>query len=436
MAYKRHGTSARDEIGKRKRTKAKDGGAARWRTCRGAAGRLRGRGLYVRKHGASHPGAAQPEAFRRHADAVVPPRQAAAHRRSSAAHRPGHAGVHAASSAPAGEERRRQALRHQVGLRAARRPARGHSRACRRRGAARTRAGAARRHRLRQDLHHGEGDRGDAAPRAHPRAEQDARRAALRRVQIVLPGQRGRVFRLLLRLLPARSLHPAQRHLYRERQLDQRADRPHAPRRDARAARTRRRDHRGVGVVHLRHRLGRDLFGHDLHHPGGRPRGAAPASGRSRRHPIQAQQCQLRARRFPRSRRHHRNLPGPPGGPRLAHLHVRRRGREHRRIRPAHRREDAGPRAGEGLRQFALCDAEADAASGHQGHPAGIAGAASALQRGGPASRSAAAGAAHAVRHRNDRGDGLLQRHRKLFALADGPRARRAAADAVRISAR
>ena len=34
---------------------------------------------------------------------------------------------------------------------------------------------------------------------------------------------------------------------------------------DARAARTRRRDHRRVGVVHLRHRLGRDLFGDDVH---------------------------------------------------------------------------------------------------------------------------------------------------------------------------
>ena len=77
-------------------------------------------------------------------------------------------------------------------------------------------AGAARRHRLGQDLHHGQGDRGDAAARTHSGAEQDAGRAALRRVQELLPRQRRRVFRLLLRLLPARGLRPAHRHLHRE----------------------------------------------------------------------------------------------------------------------------------------------------------------------------------------------------------------------------
>ena len=82
--------------------------------------------------------------------------------------------------------------------------------------APRPQPGAARRHRLGQDLHHGEGDRGDAAPGADPRAQQDAGRPALRRVQELLPRQRGRVFRLLLRLLPARSLRPAHRHLHRE----------------------------------------------------------------------------------------------------------------------------------------------------------------------------------------------------------------------------
>ena len=138
--------------------------------------------------------------------------------------------------------------------------------------AQRPHAGAARRHRLRQDLHHGQGDRGDAAPGADPGAEQDAGRAALRRVQDLLPRQRGRVFRLLLRLLPAGSLRPAHRHLYREGILDQRADRPHAPLGDALAARARRRHHRRLGVVHLRHRLGRDLFGDDLHAQAGRAR--------------------------------------------------------------------------------------------------------------------------------------------------------------------
>ena len=46
-------------------------------------------------------------------------------------------------------------------------------------------------------------------------------------------------------------------------ELDQRADRPDAPCRDPFPARARRRDHRRLGLLHLRHRLGRDLFGHD-----------------------------------------------------------------------------------------------------------------------------------------------------------------------------
>ena len=60
--------------------------------------------------------------------------------------------------------------------------------------------------------------------------------------------------------------------------LDQRADRPHAPFGDARAARARRRHHRRLGVVHLRHRLGRDLFGDDLHAQAGRAHRPAPAA--------------------------------------------------------------------------------------------------------------------------------------------------------------
>ena len=147
-----------------------------------------------------------------------------------------------------------------------RRPGGGHP-------APRSHAGAARRHRLRQDLHDGQGDRGNPAAGAGARAQQDAGGPALRRVQSVLSRQRGRVFRQLLRLLPARGLRPAHRHLYREGIVDQRADRSHAAQRDARAARARRRHHRGVGIVHLRHRLGRDLFGHDLH-----ARAAASAS--------------------------------------------------------------------------------------------------------------------------------------------------------------
>ena len=86
------------------------------------------------------------------------------------------------------------------------------------------------------------------------------------RDQELLPGERGRVFRLLLRLLPAGSLYPAHRHLYREGFLGKRRDRPHAPFGDAGDPGARRRHHRRLGVVHLRHRRGRDLFGHRGHH--------------------------------------------------------------------------------------------------------------------------------------------------------------------------
>ena len=57
-------------------------------------------------------------------------------------------------------------------------------------------------------------------------------------------------------------------------------------------------------------------------------------------------------------------------------------------------------------------------------------------QRRRPAAGSAAAGAAHALRSRDDGGDRQLRRHRELFALSHRPQARRAAADPVRIRAR
>ena len=53
-------------------------------------------------------------------------------------------------------------------------------------------------------------------PALDPGAQQDAGRAALPRVQAVLPGERGRVLRHLLRLLPARGLHSRRRHVHRE----------------------------------------------------------------------------------------------------------------------------------------------------------------------------------------------------------------------------
>ena len=96
-------------------------------------------------------------------------------------------------------------------------------------------------------------------PDAPDRAQQDARRPALQRVPRVLPRQRGRVLRLVLRLLPARGVRTAGRSLHRERLVAKRRHRPPAPRRDGRAALAPRRDHRRVGLLHLRPRLARGV---------------------------------------------------------------------------------------------------------------------------------------------------------------------------------
>ena len=92
------------------------------------------------------------------------------------------------------------------------------------------------------------------------RPQQDAGRPAVQRVPRVLPAQRGRVLRLLLRLLPARGLPAGVGHLHREGLLDQRRHRPPAARRHRGAVRPPRRRDRGLGVVHLRHRLAGELL--------------------------------------------------------------------------------------------------------------------------------------------------------------------------------
>ena len=71
-------------------------------------------------------------------------------------------------------------------------------------------------------------------------------------------------------------------------------------------------------------------------------------------------------RHVPGARRYDRAVPGPPGGPGLALLAVRRRGGGDPRVRPADRREDGGARLCARLRQQPLCDAEADAAAGRR----------------------------------------------------------------------
>jgi excinuclease ABC subunit B len=93
----------------------------------------------------------------------------------------------------------------------------------------------------------------------------------------LLPEQRGRVLRELLRLLPARGLRPADRHLHREGLLDQRRGRAAAPQCHELAPDPPRRRRRRVGLVHLRpgHPAG-------VRRPHGRGYGSASRSKRDR----------------------------------------------------------------------------------------------------------------------------------------------------------
>ena len=98
---------------------------------------------------------------------------------------------------------------------------------------------------------------GRGRPDPRPGAQQDARGAALPGVPDALPAQRGRVLRLVLRLLPAGGVRSAVGHVHREGVDDQRGDRPDAALGDPGALRAARRAHRGQRVVHLRPGLAR-----------------------------------------------------------------------------------------------------------------------------------------------------------------------------------
>ena len=139
---------------------------------------------------------------------------------------------------------------------------------------------------------------------AGPGPQQDARRPALRRVPRVLPRERRRVLRQLLRLLPARGVPAPERHLHREGLVAQRRDRPAPARRDARPVRASRRHHRGLGLVHLRPRrpgrLRRDRAQAAHRWPVPARRRAAPPG----RPPVPAQRHRARPGPLPCPRRH------------------------------------------------------------------------------------------------------------------------------------
>ena len=171
-------------------------------------------------------------------------------------------------------------------------------------------------------------------------------------------------FVCVLRLLPAGGLCPAHRHLHRKRRADQRADRPHAPRRHAGAAGAQRRRDRRLGVLHLRYRLGRDLRADGGEAGGRRPHRSRRAGQGAGGPAIPPQRLRLPARHVPAARRDRGHLPQPLRGPRLARHAVRRRDGGDSRIRSADRREDRRAERDHRLRQQPLRHAAPDADAG------------------------------------------------------------------------
>ena len=233
-------------------------------------------------------------------------------------------------------------------------------------------------------------------------------------LRLLLPRQRGRVLRLLLRLLPTRGLRPADRHLHREGLLDQRGGRAAAALRDQLAAHPARR-HRGLdGLLHLRPR-----------HPAGVRRPDAPAQGRpgdgprrraapARRDPVHPQRPLLHPRHLPGPRRHPRDLPGLRGARRAGGV-LRRRDRAADDAAPGHRRGDhRGQRAlrlpGHPLRRRTGPDGARDRR--HRGRARG---AARRVREAGQAARGPAAADAHDVRRGDDAPGRVLLRHRELL---------------------
>ena len=173
---------------------------------------------------------------------------------------------------------------------------------------------------------------------AGDRPQQDAGGPALQRVPGAAAEGRGRVLRLLLRLLPARGLHRGHGHLHREGLVDQRRDRPPAPLGHGRPAGAARRGDRGVGELHLRRRARRSSTATGWCSCGwARSTRASSIFRRLVRDPLPAQRHGAGARALPGARRHARGAAGRLGD-RLPHLDVRGRGGEHHRVRPAHGR--------------------------------------------------------------------------------------------------
>ena len=204
----------------------------------------------------------------------------------------------------------RRPLRGHQRLPTGRRPAHSHRRSGAPGAPRRPQHGAAGRDRHRQERHDRLAHREAAAAGPRDRSQQDPVRSARQGVPRADAQQRGRILRQLLRLLPARGLYRADRHLHREGLVGQRGGRAAAALGHDVAAHPPRRDRGGDRQRDLRP-------GHAAGIPGaGRP-GQGRRGGRSRqaaapagRHPVFPQRHGLPARHVPGPRRHARDHPG------------------------------------------------------------------------------------------------------------------------------
>ena len=247
------------------------------------------------------------------------------------------------------------------------------------------------------------------------------------------PENRGRVLRLVLRLLPARGVHPADRSVHREGDDEERRDRQAAARRDQVAVRAPGRHHRRLGVLHLRHRRARAVLRHApllrARHREADDRVSPPPDGDAvRAHAVRSLRGSFRVRGdvlelWPAYEDDAVRIEffGDEIDKitRIDPVTGRTSGREYDRLAVYPRTHYVTPR-----QRLLVRD-------GEHPHRARRARCVSARQR-SPAG-SPAAVAAHAVRSRDDRGAGVLQRDRELLASSQRPPARGAAADADRL---
>ncbi len=287
-------------------------------------------------------------------------------------------------------------------------------------------------HRHRQDRDGGVAHRAVAAAGSGDAAQQDARRPVRQRAARDAPQQRRRVLRLLLRLLPARGVRPADRHLHREGLLDQRRGRPPAPLGDQLPADAPRHRRGGLGLLHLRPR-----------HPAGVRRPHGPAQGRAgdrarpapappRRHAVRPQRPVLHPGHLPGPRRHHRGHPAVRRAGR-AHRDVRRRDREALDAPPAHRRGDHRGSRALHLPRLPLRRGPRAHGAGDPRHRGRARRLARHHGEAGQAAGGPAAAHAHHLRHRDDAPGRHLLRHRELLAAHRRPRGRHRAQHPARL---